>query len=125
MCVHVRRGDYLTNKNLLKFSHRNLVQDSGYYIDAMKDIYDGDIEANFHIFSDDIDWCRENFGHMNLPIFFWNINSAIDTFKVMLMFRSFIISSSTFSWWPAFINKNISKKIVYPGSYVLGKFLQQ
>jgi hypothetical protein len=125
VCVHVRRGDYLTNKNLLKFSHRNLVQDIGYYADAMKDIYDNDAVANFHIFSDDIDWCRENFDQMNLPIFYWNINSATDTFKVMLMFTSFIISASTFSWWPAYINKNISKKIVYPENYILGKFLQQ
>lgn len=93
--VHVRRGDY---KQHLDYFH---LCDINYFNKCMELIGD-----SFFIFiSDDINWCKENFGN-NSNCFFPNFNSDVLDFTLMTICDNNIMSNSTFSWWGSYLNKN-------------------
>ena len=115
VAIHVRRGDYL------KLSHFHIVQNMTYYNMAM-DLFDN---HNFIVFSDDIEWCKQNFNcsdtyFMDYNNIKTNINMMpLDVIEMYLMacFDHNIIGNSSFSWWSAWMNKNIDKKIVAPSKW--------
>lgn len=112
--IHVRAGDYRYKGQ----HHTNLPLE--YYWEAM-----GILEETTHvdyylIFSNDIQWCRENFKG---PKFLFSDTkqetsqgNSFATFDLYL--QSFcshqIIANSTFSWWAAFLNNNKDKVVVSP-----------
>ena len=67
------------------------------------------------MFSDDIDWCKENFKQSNIT-FIENETDYIDLF-IMSLCNNNIIANSTFSWWGAWLNSNENKKVVCPSSW--------
>ncbi len=100
--VHVRRGDYLH----LTDKHPPVTKE--WYENAMKQFYG----HKFIFYSDDIEWCRQNFGHRNDCDF-----STRDIEGDMVDGASCehnIISASTFGWWQAWLNRNKKKKIIIP-----------
>lgn len=106
--IHVRRGDYLYSNGF------HPVQDLNYFKKALDIIAP---TGKIFIFSNDINWCKNNFNFKNL-IFIeqkghW-IDSAIKELKLMSMCENNIISNSSFSWWGAWLNKNSEKKVVCP-----------
>lgn len=103
--IHVRRGDYTK----LKHYHANLGSD--YYNQAIQTVdYD-----RFIIFSDDIDWCRSIFtGNQFIFSSEQDITSIIYT---MSRCSSNIIANSTLSWWGAWLNNSMSKKIIAPSEW--------
>lgn len=106
--IHVRRTDYLS------LQHVHPVLDIDYYFKAIE-VFPKDF--NFYVFSDDIDWCKENFpSHFN----FIN-NSIIKDFSYMKNCKHNIIANSSFSWWAAYLNSNKDKIIVAPKVYVLNE----
>lgn len=121
IAVHVRRGDYLTNKNFGALSHAHLVLDANYYKTEVERALKIRKKANIHVFSDDIDWCEKSLGFENRKVYYWNAQemNTIDTFVTMSKFRAYILSPSTFGWWPAFINKEKSWFISSPQFYEL------
>ena len=66
----------------------------------------------FLVFSDDIEWCKNNITGDNIVY----IDSEIDYIDLYLMARcdNNIIANSSFSWWGAWLNKNENKKVVAP-----------
>ena len=106
--VHVRRGDYLA------LSHFHNVLSVDYYKNAMKYFNDSVL---YVVFSDDIQWCRNNFNIPNV-YFVENIESKIpsDLFELFLMSMcdNNIIANSSFSAWAAYLNKNENKKVIAP-----------
>jgi hypothetical protein len=102
--IHVRRGDYLKNPNY------HPTQPMLYYETAM-DILKNDTDY-FLVFSDDIEWCKNNITGDNIIY----IDSEIDYIELYLMARcnNNIIANSSFSWWGAWLNKNENKKVVAP-----------
>lgn len=107
--VHVRRGDYLKAGGLAG------VCDEEYYSRAFDQIASKVKNAKFVFFSDDINWCKEKFGHLNSAFVDWNSgeNSYIDM-QLMSLCKHNIIANSTFSWWGAFLNTNAEKIVVCP-----------
>ena len=101
--IHVRRGDYITLKQI----YHNL--DKDYYMKSLERI---NPSGPIYIFSDDINWCRENIDVKN-AIYSAN-NSEIEDFQLMRSCNHNIISNSTFSWWSAWLNCNQNKKIMQP-----------
>ena len=101
--IHVRRGDYLDE------SARNFPQDTAYFQNAINLI--GGVDK-YLIFSDDIEWCKENFLMGNVTF----IENEKDYVEIFLQSKCThnIISNSTFSWWGAYLNQNLAKKIVAP-----------
>ena len=106
--IHVRRGDYLKyNVELCSLD---------YYKTAI------DMAANhignsvFFIFSDDIEWCKQNFQFGHEFIFIEKKIGLMDYEEFLLMSycKHNIIANSTFSWWAAWLNSNKTKQVFYP-----------
>ena len=66
----------------------------------------------FVIFSDDIPWCKENFIGDNFT-FIDGEEDYIDLY-LMSVCEHNIIANSSFSWWGAYLNTNITKKVIAP-----------
>jgi len=102
--IHVRRGDYL------KLTQEYEQLDMSYYKRAMEIIK----SKNYIIFSDDIEWCKQNLKGHNIH---YANGSAIEDLALMASCEHNIIANSSFSWWGAYLNKNPSKIVVAPSKW--------
>jgi len=109
--VHVRRGDYL----ILRDKHP--YYDKEWYENAMKQ-FEG---YKFKFFSDDIAWCRETFGSREDCEFSTNSNEIDDLVEASCC-EHHVNSSSTFSWWIAWLNRNPNKIIYTPKEWFMPGF---
>lgn len=101
--IHIRRGDYLTMPDW----HYNL--DIDYYYRAIGNFKE---ETWFLVFSDDIEWCKENLSGHNFV--FIDGNKDIFDLYLMSICKHNIIANSSFSWWGSYLNKNTDKKVIAP-----------
>ena len=108
--VHVRRGDYLLPLNSF-FTH--LSKDYFEYSMSKFNVEDN----NFLFFSDDIKWCKENFGNRKNIFFSENTSEIIDLAAMTLCDHN-IISNSGFGLWGAVLNKNKNRKAICPSKYL-------
>jgi hypothetical protein len=115
--VHVRRGDYVSNPATQIFHG---VCSLTYYLEGLAMIRQQRPDARFFIFSDDPDWCRDQFGHDSSLIFVDSTNSegsAGDHLQLMTLCRHAIISNSSFSWWGAWLIEGEAKQVVAPSRW--------
>lgn len=102
--IHVRRGDYT------KLQDHHPLQTIDYYKKSFniigKDVF-------YFIFSDDIEWCKENFNFINKKLFVEE-NQDYEDLYLMSFCNHNIIANSSFSWWGAWLNMNENKKIISP-----------
>lgn len=103
--IHIRRTDYVN----LKDFHSNL--DMNYYNDAMNLIQ----SDKYIILSDDINWCKQYFKGNEFTFIEGN-SPQIDQ-AIMYSCKNNIIANSSFSWWGAYLNINLDKKIVAPSNW--------
>lgn len=112
IAVHIRRGDYLTNK---EFSRVHNVLDLNYYDDALRLIKSKISDPQFYIFSDDIDWAKVNIRIDGKCTFVHNPKeSSIEDLRLMKACKHNIIANSTFSWWGAWLNSHPNKMVIAP-----------
>jgi hypothetical protein len=112
--VHVRRGDYISNK---KANGVHGVSTLEYYHQALKYLLDKEPEANIFAFSDDVDWVREFLLPEYPSMQVIDFNKAQDSFfdmYLMSMCSHNIVANSSFSWWGAWLNRNKDKIVVAP-----------
>ena len=109
--IHIRRGDYLNHPNLG-------VLDLNYYQKAINEISIIQDNPIFYFFSDDIEWCKENFSFVNEKIYIQNTHSEIEDLFLMKNCKHNIIANSTFSWWGAWLNKNTNKIVIAPKQWM-------
>lgn len=112
--IHVRRGDYLTNK---KANSLLGLCTSEYYFSAINKILEHVPDANFFVFSDDPMWAENEFKSKIENIQFISNNYGSDSYidmRLMASCKHNIIANSTFSWWGAWLNSNPDKKIIAP-----------
>jgi hypothetical protein len=107
--IHFRRGDYVKEYNSLFY-----LNDIDYINKALT-YFNGDY--NFFITSDDIEWCKYTFSEYK-NFYFSNSSNDLLDFALMSLCNHNIISNSTFSWWAAFLNKNINKKVIMPSKWI-------
>jgi len=102
--IHVRRGDYI------KYPNHHPIQSINYYMDCINMLEkDTDI---FVIFSDDIEWCKENLKN-DKCYFIENEKDYVELY-LMSICNNNIICNSSFSWWGAWMNENKNKKVMGP-----------
>ncbi|MEK6829645.1 MAG: alpha-1,2-fucosyltransferase [Nanoarchaeota archaeon] len=106
--IHVRRGDYLN------FSNIHPVQNMNYYMKAIKSMPK---ETVFLIFSDDIEWCKNNFPDIPEKFICIEGQKDFEDLYLMSLCNNNIIANSSFSWWGAWLNKNENKKVISPSSW--------
>lgn len=108
--VHIRRGDYVKNKNAGDFHGSCSLS---YYTTAMKLMSEKFANVHFFIFSDDLEWCRENINSTS-PMTFVNLKNAASEMYLMTRCSHYIIANSSFSWWGAWLNPSPSKLVIAP-----------
>lgn len=101
--VHVRRGDYVSNRKTMAV-HGLCSQD--YYHRAIRVLNDQDGALRFFIFSDDPAWCRENLAIANAVFVEHNIDAPECDIHLMAQCKHHIIANSSFSWWGAWLGDN-------------------
>ena len=104
--IHIRRGDYLNKADY----HTNLTSD--YYINAMQQFPD----EKFMIFSDDVDWCMEAFKDYDNCEIYTGFTDVDDLFT-MSSCKGHIIANSSYSFWAAYLDNKLNKKIIYPKNW--------
>jgi len=117
--IHVRRGDYVPSKiwysdGITTYSPDRDLKHPLMPVEYFQEAASEFKNAIFLIFSDnlkDIDWCKKKL-MINNAIFTHN-DDLID-FKMMQFCDHNIISNSSFSWWPAWLNSNTNKRIISP-----------
>lgn len=106
VCVHVRRGDYVYNSTANSYHG---VMDIDYYQSAQERIEKKYSNPTYFIFSEDIDWCKENL-KSNFEVYFIGDEYCGDRdtghLHLMQMCRNHIIANSSFSWWAAFLSNS-------------------
>lgn len=121
--IHVRRGDYLESKNQAIFFNLDLE----YYIRAIELIRLKVSSPKFFIFSDDIQWAKENLSLQLINAVYINEGKELKDFEE-LMLMSYcthnIIANSTFSWWGAWLNRNENKIVIQPKKWYKAKAFQ-
>lgn len=104
--VHIRRGDYVT----LGLIACNIK----YYEACIKRMSEIENNAVFFIFSDDIQWVKDNLKVEAPLVFIDNNNPSPEDMRLLYSCNHFIMSNSTFSWWGAFLGKCPTKKVMCP-----------
>jgi hypothetical protein len=112
VAVHIRRGDYV------KFANIHLVCTSFYYESATAYIQRKVKNAIFYVFSDDIEWCKENVKIPKPCLYMDNLNKpSSHDMQLMSLCKHNIISNSSYSWWAAWLNRSPDKIIVVPDKW--------
>jgi hypothetical protein len=124
VAIHIRRGDYLSEKNYNIFG---TCSDS-YYKEAI-DYFIYKIEKPiFFIFTDDPLWVKENFDLSYVQYDFISDNnkqgSSLLDLAYMAQCKYFIIANSSFSWWGAFLSLHFNKEIIAPKQWFRDPALQ-
>ena len=104
--IHVRRGDYINQPN------HHPVLEKEYYSNILNNI--GNEYENIFVFSDDVDWVKNNFAGDRYIFPNFDVDNDLFCFILMSMCKDNVISNSTYSWWAAWINNNQNKKIYSP-----------
>lgn len=100
----------------------------------ISDVYQYDINYFYHaadyirkrvenpvwiIFSDNVEWCRENF-HLEGEVHYETSNNPIwEKIRLMSGCKHFIIHNSTFSWWVQHLSTNKDKLVIAPVKWML------
>jgi hypothetical protein len=123
--LHIRRGDYLTNTRFMKRTHKEL--NIEYYLKAINIAFKSNSQSKIFIFSDDIFWAIKNLSHLSDSIKFIDPKKygTLDSFFLMLCCKNFIISNSTYSWWPAFLRRFEASLIIAPDNFALSRDLSE
>jgi hypothetical protein len=114
--LHIRRGDYINIESVNK-THGILSLD--YYNLAVKIISDKIENPKFYIFSDDIEWAKNNL-KLNHYVYFVEVNigkNDAEDLRLMSECKHHIIANSTFSWWGAWLNHSRDKIVIAPNKW--------
>ncbi len=117
VAVHIRRGDYISNVSANKIHGIISIE---YYHTAIKLLKEKYIDCNFIIFSDDINWCKDNI-KSECPIHFHEGNTDLPIYDLYLMknCKHQIIANSSFSYWAAVLNTNENKTVILPRKWTV------
>ena len=110
--IHIRRGDYLSPTYANGFGG---ICTKDYYHHAIELINSRVDNPSFFVFSDDLDWCRNNIIIENAVYVDWNTGE--DSWQDMFLMskcKHNIIANSSFSWWGAWLNSSPDKIVIAP-----------
>lgn len=109
--VHIRHGDY----SQAAIEYHGILHNN-YYQQAIDRFATANEKATFFIFSDDIEWVKNNLVFSgDVQFVSGNISKTqYEDFYLMSQCKHNIIANSTFSWWAAWLNANPDKIVIAP-----------
>lgn len=110
--LHIRRGDYLQPKH---WKSVGCICQLPYYQNAIEEMDKRIDQPHYYVFSDDLEWVKENLPLQNAIYIDWN--KGEDSWQDMMLIshcRHHIICNSTFSWWGAWLNPRKDKMVIVP-----------
>lgn len=116
ICIQVRRGDYVGNKNYYQLT-------PNFYLDALTQHFPNWRDCNLLFTSDDIEYCRVHFECLPNAHFSTG-NTDIQDLALASACDHFIISNSTFGWWCAWLGEKPHSKIVHSGHLFTGRLVR-
>lgn len=119
--LHIRRTDF---QNTISNNTHGICS-LDYYDKAVKFISTKFTDPHFFVFSDDINWAKEN---LKLPyqLTFISGNNGDKSYidmQLMSVCKHNIIANSSFSWWGAWLNSNASKIVIAPKNWFSNEIL--
>lgn len=115
VCLNVRRTDYVT---VAATSGTMAPVSLDYYKQALQKMQELRGDFSVFVFSDDIEWCRENLSFITQPVTFIGHEYAgkkfSDYLQLMIACSHYIIPNSTFAWWGAWLNPDPDKTVIAP-----------
>lgn len=114
VCITIRRGDFITNPEFKKIHY---ICDSKYFYKAIDIIKENVKNPTFIVFSDDIDWVKENMDFGVPTLYEDGTDPIYEKLRLMYSCKHFVISNSTFSWWAQYLSKNKNKIVVAPNRW--------
>lgn len=116
VALHIRRGDYISNPHAAAVHN---LYSATYYSNAMAHIVEAVPEAHFLVFSDDINWCINEFPipHPHTFIQPDTASSATDMY-LMSLCRHHIITNSSYSWWGAWLADKQAQIVIAPRQWL-------
>jgi hypothetical protein len=107
VAIHVRRGDYVNQPQ-----YHPLVTKE-FYQKAVEEV---GIDNKFLIFSDDLEGCKDLFDFIPTK---YPYSTGVDwsDLYMMSLCKDNIIANSSFSWWAAYLNQNLDKRVVAPTAW--------
>ena len=117
--LHYRLGGDRVTAHMQHF-HKNVSPNFFNQSIDMIDDYNSD-DYNILVFTDNLPLAKNLLSNFNKNlIFIDNNNDNILDFTFMSLCDVNVVSNSTFSWWSAYLNKNINKKIIVTKSEWFG-----
>lgn len=110
VCIAIRRGDFLDEENKKYFYICTLE----YFKNAIKIIKEKVDNPVFFVFSNDIDWVKNNLVFGNEVYYENSKNTVLETFTLMKACKHFVISNSTFHWWAQYLSESSDKIVISP-----------
>jgi hypothetical protein len=115
--VHVRRGDYVHLASAAKV-HGFIGLD--YYQQGMEALLLKNPETQFFVFSDDLDWAKENLPHQDKITFIKSLeksDAVIQELELMTHCQNHLIANSSLSWWAAWLAKSVNNTVICPSRW--------
>lgn len=110
--IHIRRGDYLQPKH---WDSIGQICQAEYYKNAIRELEKRVDHPVYYVFSEDLDWVKENLPLKHAVFIDWNKNeNSWQDMMLMSHCRHHIICNSTFSWWGAWLDPNEKKIVIGP-----------
>lgn len=119
--LHIRRTDFKTTVSNTTHGICSL----DYYKKAVEFISTKLANPHFFVFSDDINWAKENL-KLPYPLTFISGNNGDKSYidmQLMSACKHNIIANSSFSWWGAWLNSNRSKIVIAPKNWFSNEIL--
>lgn len=118
ICVHVRRGDYLSNPVAAR-THGVCSLD--YYKSGIAELARELSAPHCFVFSDDIAWVKESLA-TDCPMTVVDVNASEDAhldLTLMAACNHFLIANSSLSWWGAWLGQSNNKRVVAPARWFM------
>ncbi len=109
--IHVRKG-----KDFHSPSRKDICN-AAYYRKAINAIREQVNDPQFYVFSDNINWCKENLDFIDPVYAGVNDPTGLDSYldmQLMSNCKHNIIANSSYSWWGAWLNPNAEKMVMAP-----------
>jgi len=115
VAIHVRRGDFVKNREAASF---NWLTNIEYYKVAADYLREKVANPKFFVFSDDIEWATENLSVFLSNPYFVDGNMPYEDIYLMKNCKHQIIANSGFGWFGAWLNTNKRKILIAPKAWV-------